>query len=258
MDQPEFTISTETETRLCARCEAEFEAVVQIVGPARMAATVCNQCRALEESEEAAYRASYRPNAASPLETLAAIGFNTRKHGHVTLDDMAGTKAYTFAMQFLENVGAAARHDFVRGLYLHGPTGVGKTQIAAAMARSAIEDGYAGRIVFDRARALIDLIQDRYGTGTVGSVIASRREAGLWILDDIGTEKPTPDAFRILEDILDAREGHPTVLTSNFPPSELAEHWAAKDVVGRFRSRIGPQNFIAVRLDGTDRRFAVA
>jgi predicted ATPase len=248
MEQPE--IRTETETRTCA-CGVAFEAQVSVFGKARLGPSRCIVC---EEAEKERYRQAFAAEVGDPLARLAAAGVNVRKHGGLKLSDMG--PAAELARKFVRQTVRAGPWDFVQGLYLAGPTGVGKTQLAVATMRELVEQDYRGRIVFDRARALITTIQDRYGSGNVDEAIATRRNAGLWVLDDIGTEKPTPDAFRILEDILDCREGHPTILTSNLEREALAQQWADKDGLGRFRSRIGPQNYEVVVLDGDDRRFA--
>jgi hypothetical protein len=247
--QPE--IRTETETRTC-QCGTDFRADVAVFGRARLGPTRCPVCDAAETER---HRQAFVSEVGDPLPRLAAVGVNVRKHGGLTLDDMGTASAIIIARSFVRRTMRAGAWDFLQGLYLAGPTGVGKTQLAVATMRELVDQGYRGRIVFDRARALVTTIQDRYGSGNVDDAIASRRTAGLWVLDDIGTEKPTPDAFRILEDILDCREGHPTILTSNLEPGQLAEQWADKDNLGRFRSRIGPQNYESVVLDGDDRRF---
>lgn len=250
-----IAVRTSTDTRTCINpdCGAEFEAPVVGIGPATLGPKRCPECTAEEEAQEELDAVSRRPSV-SPEVELERIGVNVRKHLVVTLEEMGESKATKFAETFVHDVLSASRIDFVKGLYLSGETGVGKTQLAVATIRELLERGYQDSVVFDRARSLITTVQDRYGHGSVDAVIDRRRSAGVWVLDDIGTEKPTPDAFRILEDIIDRREGHPTILTSNFKPAELAEHWAPQDVVGRFQSRIGPQNYRYVDMVGADRR----
>lgn len=252
-------VETRTETRTCinADCGAEFEAQIIGIGPASLGPKRCPDCVSEEEAEERMAAISTRPSL-SPEAELERIGVNVRKHLVVDLVGMGDGKAVKYAESFIHDVLSADRFTFVKGLYLSGETGVGKTQLAVATIRDILERGYQDPIVFDRARSLITTVQDRYGHGSVDEVIEKRRKAGVWVLDDIGTEKPTPDAFRILEDIIDRREGHPTILTSNLTPRELADHWAPQDVAGRFESRIGPQNFRYVSMVGADRRRSVA
>jgi hypothetical protein len=117
-----------------------------------------------------------------------------------------------------------------------------------------IEAGVSGRaIVYDRARAMVTQLQDCYGTSNVDVFSERRRRCKLWVYEDAGTEKLTPDAYRILEDIIDRREGHPTIITSNLERGELATRW--QEIAGweRFQSRLAP--FRSAKMDGLDLRF---
>lgn len=248
---PQLDVDQDTEVVTCG-CGEEYETAVTVIAGHRIRATQCPDCERREKAQMSRHT-TYRP---SVNERLHEIGVNVRKHGQITMDEFGSSGAPLQARAFVSRVFDAGPYRFVKGLYVSGPTGVGKTQLAVSVIRDLLEHGYRGSIVFDRARALITTIQDRYGTGDVDATSDQRRTAGVWVLDDLGTEKPTPDAFRILEDILDAREGHPTLITSNLSAAEIAAHWSDKDAVGRFRSRIGPQNLDYLKLVGNDRRFA--
>jgi DNA replication protein DnaC len=78
-----------------------------------------------------------------------------------------------------------------------------------------------------------------------------REEVDLWVLDDLGAEKPTEDVVRILTELIAAREGSPTVVTSNFEPRALLDRYPGFD---RVVSRLGRQDFRTVALTGRDRR----
>jgi len=261
---------TETETFHCVQCGQPFERETLVLPnprgpgyePKRYGPPHCEGCSAeiAKESEAQAARIAEmgKGRTAEPLARLQAAGVNVRVFGRLTLDDMGSSLATEAARSFVRQVMRAGPYDAVRGLYLGGPTGVGKSQLAVSTLRALLEQGYTGSIAFDRGRSFITTVQDRYGSGSVDHVIDARRKAGVWLLDDIGTEKPTADAFRILEDILDARQGHPTILTSNLDPGALAEQWAPQDTQGRFASRLGPENYRAIVLDGDDRRFRPA
>src|SRR5690606_3477547 len=111
----------------------------------------------------------------------------------------------------------------------------------------------AGAVVFDYALSLISRIQDTYNTGESTDEILNRRiRARVWILDDLGTEKPSDDVVRRLTMIFAEREGRPTLVTSNFPPHELE---ARHPEFFRLASRFGPRSFRTVEVRGRDRRF---
>lgn len=255
-EQPDMEV--EQTERQCQDCGERFEAMVYIVQGRRLGPMLCPGCQEEEDVAEAAYHGTtedQRP----VLTRMAELGINTRAHGYLpdgtpaTLVNLGDDGAAV--QQWVDQVTGAHRHSFVRSLYLQGPTGTGKTLLCAAAVRALLGAGYARPIVYDRARALVTTVQDRYGNGTVDPVLDVRRTAGVWVLDDIGTEKRTPNAYQIIEDILDARQGHPTILASNLSRQELAQRWMDTDDVGRFASRLGPQTYQAIHVDGRDHRF---
>lgn len=198
------------------------------------------------------------------LATMDALGVNVHRHGYLTVGPHAGELAtlgllgtsngIIAAQAFVAAVLSAGAWRAVEPLYLHGPTGTGKSQVAACVVRALLEAGTrSSDIVFDRGRAMIIQLQDRYKTGQVDEFGATRGKARVWIYEDAGTEKLTPDAFRVFEDILDRREGRATLMTSNLPREEMANRWADQDGWVRLRSRLGPFN--AVKMDGDDLRF---
>lgn len=203
---------------------------------------------------------SRRDALAEPIpRALSKIGINVRRHGEATLDNFepVGSGASKAVQHFVEDVKEAGTWSNVIGLNLIGPTGTGKTHLAVAAIRLLLASGIPPhRILFDRASRLITEIQDTYGTGQTAKVLKKREEALLWVLDDLGAEKATADALRILHDLLDAREGHPNIITSNLTPTELGKRFGAEDGWVRIASRLGSRNFRAIKVEGRDRRFA--
>lgn len=188
------------------------------------------------------------------LEAMDKLGCNVRRHGHLKLGELKDSPAKTAAAQFVHDILSAGKYREVRGLYIYGPPGTGKSQIAVSIVREVLERGvHPARVVYDRARAMITQLQDCYGTSSVDAFSEIRRRALLWIYEDAGTEKLTPDAYRILEDIIDRREGHPTLITSNLSRGDMATRW--RDIAGweRFESRLLP--FRAAAMTGADQRY---
>ena len=202
------------------------------------------------------------PAALDVKKQLAAIGVNVRQHGDAKLSDFdEDPKALAAARMFVDEVVHADDYTSVQGLLLVGPPGNGKTYMSVAIIRDLIEQAHPrelNRLVFDRSSRLITEIQDTYGTGGTGAVIQKREKARLWILDDLGTEKATEDTLRILHDILDARQGAPTVITSNLTPNELGQRWKNETGWARIASRLGPKNYRRVGFRGDDRRQTAA
>lgn len=190
---------------------------------------------------------------------LADAGVNVKKHGDCTLDNWEGVesnKPLQAANDFVRDVVSAGRSQGVRGLYLCGESGTGKTHLATGILRALLQDQRVDprRIVFDRAARLITEIQDTYGSGATEKVLEKREQALVWVLDDLGAEKATEDVLRILTDLMSAREGHANVITSNYEPGLMAERWDKAFGWMRLASRLGTENFAAVRVRGRDRR----
>jgi DNA replication protein DnaC len=189
---------------------------------------------------------------------LEGCGGNPWEHGHATLENFdtseSGPEPRVYASQFVEAVQAAGPYDAVRGLYLWGDTGPGKSHLAIAVIRELLQSNYAGAIVFDHAAELIARIQDTYGRKEASTfdVLEKRFNAGLWILDDFGTERPSDDVVRHLTLIFGRRALRPTLVTSNLSPATLD---AERPDLMRVLSRLGPKYFRVVEVKGRDRRF---
>lgn len=126
------------------------------------------------------------------------------------------------AIQFCEKVGTGER---VKGLYLHGPFGVGKSYIMGAIARELSERNVASLLVYvpDFIREMKDSISDQSYVGKLELL----KEVPVLILDDIGAENLTPWVRdEILGVILNQRANNhlPTLFTSNYSLEELEEH----------------------------------
>lgn len=190
---------------------------------------------------------------------LAELGVNVREHGRSTLDSwdtsLAGSEPVEAAREFVGQTREAGPYDPVRGLYLHGTTGNGKTALAVAVMRELLLDPewISSWIVFDRADALIREVQDTYGSDRrTGAVVERRLNAVVWVLDDLGTEKVSDDVARVLTEIISRRALWPTVITSNLSPTEYEDR---HDGLVRLGSRLGPAYFRAIEVVGRDRRY---
>lgn len=190
-------------------------------------------------------------------ELLHESGANPWAHGHATLEAWdpsdAGKKPVEAATRLLDDVRDAGEYDPVRGLYLHGPTGAGKTFLATGVVRELLIDGWSPETIrMDHAAAFITEVQDCYGSErSVIDVKEKRERARLWVLDDLGTERPSDDVVRVLTEILNRREGRATLITSNLPPQKIGERHPE---LARVVSRLGPRYFEVVKVEGRDRR----
>jgi DNA replication protein DnaC len=97
-----------------------------------------------------------------------------------------------------------------------GPPGTGKSHLAQAIGRAAIQQGY--RVVYREAHTLIEEIADATLDGTRKDYLAELATVPLLIVDDLGMRKlPHTAAEDLLELVMRRYERASTLLTSNRP-----------------------------------------
>ena len=97
-----------------------------------------------------------------------------------------------------------------------GPPGTGKSHLAQAIGRAAIQQGY--RVVYREAHTLIEELADAALDGTRKLLLADLAAVPLLIIDDLGMRKlPHTAAEDLLELIMRRYERASTLLTSNRP-----------------------------------------
>ena len=101
-------------------------------------------------------------------------------------------------------------------IMITGPTGVGKTWIACALAQKACREGY--RALYLRLPKLLQELPIAKGDGTYIKLLARLAKIDVLILDDWGLSKlmaeQRRDILEILEDRYDSRS---TIVTSQLP-----------------------------------------
>ena len=103
-----------------------------------------------------------------------------------------------------------------------GPPGTGKSHLAQAIGRAAIQQGY--RVVYREAHILIEEIADATLEGTRKEYLADLAAVPLLIIDDLGMRKlPHTAAEDLLELIMRRYERASTLLTSNRPVDDWAK-----------------------------------
>jgi DNA replication protein DnaC len=106
-----------------------------------------------------------------------------------------------------------------------GPTGVGKTYIACALAQKACRDGFTARYV-RIGRLLGELVVARHD-GTYYAKLGTLAQMKLLILDDWGVTPLTDDNRRDLLELLDDRyDRGSTLVTSQVPVEKWHEYIA--------------------------------
>lgn len=228
---------------------------------------VCEGCRVQQEildrreqADELARRETIdrAHREARVLELIGAAGASPWEHGHATLENYACGESRTpldATIRFVREAIDAGQYHPVKGLYLFGDTGCGKTHLAVAALRTLLleESVDPSTIIFDHASGLIAEIQDTYNSGRSSwEILEHRFNAAVWILDDFGSERASEDVVKLLTLIFTRRALRPTLVTSNNHPGILEQrHPEFK----RVQSRLGTKYFRTVEVKGHDRRF---
>ncbi|CAG5386385.1 primosomal protein DnaI [Streptococcus pneumoniae] len=150
----------------------------------------------------------------------------------------------------------------LKGLYLYGDFGVGKSFMVAALAHDLSENRGVSSTLLHYPSFVID-VKNAIGDGNVKTLVDEIKLSEVLILDDIGAEQSTAWVRdEILQVILQYRmqENLPTFFTSNFNFEDLEKHfakgkngndetWEARRVMERIR-------YLAeeTRLEGVNRR----
>ena len=101
-----------------------------------------------------------------------------------------------------------------------GPTGIGKSWLACALAHKACRDGFTARYL--RLPRFLRELTIAKADGRYGKLMTDLAKTELLVFDDFGTAVMTDEHRRDLLEILDDRYGvRATLVTSQFP----VEHW---------------------------------
>jgi DNA replication protein DnaC len=146
-----------------------------------------------------------------------------------------------------------------RGLFLEGQPGVGKTHLAVAVLKQAIQTTGARGLFYD-TRDLLRLIRSTYDPSTRTTELEILRPvmtAELLVLDDLGAEKTSEWVDETMNLIVNTRynERRLTIFTSNYPdiPDDTDPQSLLFRIGVRMRSRLHEMCEFHV-LDGADYR----
>jgi DNA replication protein DnaC len=110
-----------------------------------------------------------------------------------------------------------------QNVLISGPTGVGKTFLACALAQKACREGF--RTLYLRSPQFFYQIALARADGSYGSLMKRLAKAHLLVLDDLGLAPLTDPERRDLLEVIEDRHGNAsTLITSQLPVENWHDH----------------------------------
>ena len=112
-------------------------------------------------------------------------------------------------------------------LLLFGGTGIGKTHISLAIAKTVQKNGFD--VIYKSAPDLFtSLEKERFNQETPKDDMQKLLKCDLLVIDDLGSEFNTAFTTSALYNIINSRiiSSKPTIITANLSPSELSERYS--------------------------------
>lgn len=159
---------------------------------------------------------------------------------------------FNTVLQYAQNFAIEENKSMPESLLFLGGTGLGKTHLSTAVARTVIERGYD--VYYSSAVGMIsDFEHRRFGNGLAqseGDDTARYTECDLLIIDDLGTEVVNQFTLSCLYHVLNTRLnlGKPTIISTNLSSADLRKTYS-----DRITSRLMGE-FLLIPFYGTDVR----
>lgn len=162
------------------------------------------------------------------LATLCDREIATREQGRIQRHILEarlpiGKTLDSFEFRNLNSINAAQVSAFAEdthwvsqahNLILFGPSGVGKTHLAAAIGRRLTEQGV--RVLFTKTTALVQKLQSSYNERKLSDMLVKLAKYQLLILDDIGyVTRSEAETSVLFELIADRYESKSLLITAN-------------------------------------------
>ncbi|MBQ2841229.1 MAG: ATP-binding protein [Oscillospiraceae bacterium] len=142
---------------------------------------------------------------------------------------------------------ATSFEDMYDSLFMTGESGLGKTFLASCIARKVADSGFS--VVFETAFSVLGAYED-LKFGREGADTSVFESCDLLILDDVGSEMPTPFASAALFNLINLRRNsdRKTIIISSLKKPELIKRYG-KQMLSRLEG-----DFVKLEFLGEDVR----
>jgi len=156
-----------------------------------------------------------------------------------------GKTVDTFDLDFNKKMNRRLVYELAGGQFINrredvlflGPPGAGKSHLAQAIGRAAIQQGV--RVLYREAHVLVEQIADAVLDGTRKECLATLATVPLLIIDDLGMRKlPATAAEDLLELVMRRYERASTVFTSNRPVEDWGKLFGDTAAVAAILDRL--------------------
>jgi len=176
----------------------------------------------------------------------------TLKIGHACVEDIDYPAKRQLDKAVIRNLATCRWVEEHHGVIVTGPTGVGKTFVACALAQQACRKGY--RALYRRTSRLFDELALARAAGHYARLLAKLARADVLVLDDWGLVPIREPERRDLLEIIDDRHGsRSTIVASQLPVEKWHDHIGDPTIADALCDRL-LHNAHRVVLKGPSRR----
>ena len=173
---------------------------------------------------------------------------DTPVSGRRKTDREAMREIYENCRKWAENFSPSESASF---LFIGG-TGLGKTHLSSAMAKTVIDKGFD--VIYESAPNVVSVFEkERFSKEEADSRIRRYFDADLLILDDLGTEPSGKNTASIMYQLINTRASvtmKPTVISTNFTSRQLEQKYDSPIISRLFGE------FVVMPFRGSDIRRA--
>ncbi len=143
-----------------------------------------------------------------------------------------------FCMDYAKNFGPDSP-----GIFMLGPTGLGKTFLSSCIANALIHKGVS--VAFDSIQNYLHNIEKEHFGKAEGDTLGALLNAELLIIDDLGCEFSSQFNSASIYNIINSRSNlsKPTIISSNLDMNQLTERYDAR-IVSRLIGTLHTLRFV--------------